>query len=292
MPTAHTSETPASGNVDNGAPITTGVRFMVAGEVTCTSIDFYVPGTNTGVYAVGLYQVTADDDPAGSSTGTELATGSVDAGDVTAGTWGSAPITPTALSPGVVYAAARHSSSGRYVASAGGLASAITAGGVTLIADGADPNPPALGSLRNGVFEEGALTYPRSTFGQADYFVDVGLGAGVTGELAATLPAMVAAVAATASSDGAATVTLPAMGAALSASASAEGVATVTLPAFGASLAGEASATAALAASMPAMVAAFRETPAVPTTYQVGPPELKWSVGAPAPVWTVGPVEV
>jgi hypothetical protein len=180
-PAAHTSQTPSSADVNNGAAITTGVRFTVDVELDCAGIAFYVPGTNSGTYTVGLYQTTSDDDPNGSGTGTELATDSVGSGSVTGGTWAEVLFdTPVTLSTGVVYTAARHASSGRYVSSSGAFTSATISGnGVTLLQDGTDPNPPGLGSMRNGVFHEGAsLAYPNSTFGAADYFVDIVLADG------------------------------------------------------------------------------------------------------------------
>lgn len=180
-PAAHTSQTPASGDVNNGAAITTGVRFTVDAEVDCAGIAFYVPATNSGTYTVGLYETDTDDDPGGSGTGTQLATDSVASGSVTGGTWAEVTFdTPVTLATGTVYTAARHASSGRYVSSSGAFTSAgISGNDVNLLQDGTDPNPPGLGSMRNGVFHEGAsLAYPNSTFGAADYFVDIVLDEG------------------------------------------------------------------------------------------------------------------
>src|SRR5688572_18378161 len=142
-PAAHTSQTPSSGNVDNGGAITTGVRFTVDEALTVAKIAFWVPTTNSGTYTVGLYVTDTDDDPAGSGTGTLLASASVASGGVTPDGWAEVAITPQALSAGVVYTAARHASSGRYVATAGAFTSAAISGnGVTLLQDGSDPNPP------------------------------------------------------------------------------------------------------------------------------------------------------
>lgn len=180
-PAAHTTETPVNGDVNNVAAISTGVRFTVDEELPCAGIAFYVPATNSGTYTVGLYETTTDDDPINEGLGDELDTASVSSAGVDAGDWAevlfAAPVT---LSPGTVYTAARHSSSGRYVSSPGALNSAgISGNGVNLLQDGQDPNPPGLGSMRNGVFHEGAaLAYPNSTFGAADYFVDIVLDEG------------------------------------------------------------------------------------------------------------------
>lgn len=179
-PAAHTTETPDNGNIDNGGGITTGVRFTVDEEVTVSAIAFWVPTTNTGTYTVALYETTSDDDPNGSGLGDLLDDGSVASGSVTPDGWAEVPLgAPVVCSPGTVYTAARHSA-GRYVASPNEFTSAgISGNGVNLLQDGTDPNPPGLGSMRNGVFTEGAaLAYPNSTFNAADYFVDIVLDEG------------------------------------------------------------------------------------------------------------------
>ncbi len=185
-PAAHLgTDTPVLTDVNNGAAITTGVRFTVDATKTCDGISFYVPATNSGTYTVGLYQTTSDDDPGGTGTGTELATASIGSAFVTSGTWATVGITPQTLSTGTVYTAARHASSGRYVATSAGLSGAITRNGVTLLAAGTDPNPPGLGSMTNGVFTEGAsLAYPNSSFGNADYFADISLQTGQSAAVA------------------------------------------------------------------------------------------------------------
>jgi hypothetical protein len=187
VPTAHTSQTPASPDVNNGAAITTGVRFTVASATTCPAIAFYAPGTNSGTYTGALYQTTSDDSPGGTGTGTLLASATLGSGSVTPGAWNNISITPQSLSTGVVYTAAVHSSSGRIVATSHGLDSAIANGGVTLLAAGTDPNPPGLGSMTNGVFTENAsLQYPNTSFNNTDYFIDVILSSGQSAALGTT----------------------------------------------------------------------------------------------------------
>lgn len=278
-PAAHTSEPPANGNVDNGAAITTGVKVTVDAEKQVAGIAFWVPTTNTGTYTVGLYETTSDDDPDGSGTGTELATASVGSGSVTADGWAEVLFaSPVTLSTGTIYTAARHASSGRYVSTSGTFSAAgITGNGVTLIQSGTDPTPPGLGTMRNGTFVEGAaLAYPNSSFGAADYFVDVVLVAdSATGEIAATLPALTASIAGSPASDGAFAATLPAIAASLAADPASAGTVTATLPALVASLAATAAADATLTATLPALTSAFadtvtaaaRSTPAVTAAY-------------------------
>lgn len=175
MTSAHTTETPTNGDENNVNPLTTGGKIMFAQAGFILGLRFWVPATNSGTYTVGFYEVTADDVPIGTGTGTLLASAAVAAAAVTAGAWAEVAITPVAVSPGVVYLTARHSTSGRYVFSAGVFtAASISNGGLTLIQDGQNPNPPNLGVMRNMMFNEGAvLTYPTNQFGQPDYFSDV-----------------------------------------------------------------------------------------------------------------------
>lgn len=174
-PAAHTTETPANGNADNGAAITLGVRLYATGVVTVTGIAFYAPTTNTGTYTAGLWLSTAPDD---SATGTLLESGSLSSASVTAGDWNTIPLdNPVELAADTVYTAGVHTSSGRFVLTSGAFASAISGNGIVLIQSGDDP--VGFGTCRNGVFtENSSLTFPTSTFGQSDYFIDVELDAG------------------------------------------------------------------------------------------------------------------
>ncbi len=179
MVSAHTSQEPVQGDINNGAGITLGARVMFAEAGAVSAIRFWVPATNSGTYTVGFYQTDTDDDPNGSGTGTLLTSASVASGSVTPSGWAEVPITPQDVEPGVIYTCAVHSSSGRYVRTASVFASGtpLENEGITLIGGGADPNPPGLGSILNGVFAEGAaLAYPNSSFEFADYFVDVNYG--------------------------------------------------------------------------------------------------------------------
>lgn len=174
-PAAHTSQTPASPNVDNGAAITLGVRLYAPDGATVSGIAFYAPTTNTGTYSARLWLSTAPDDTA---TGTLLQSGSLASGSVTPGAWNTIPLAaPVELTADTVYTAGVHTSSGRFVLTSGAFASAISGNGIVLIQSGDDP--VGFGVSRNGVFTEGASpTFPTSTFGQSDYFIDVELDAG------------------------------------------------------------------------------------------------------------------
>jgi hypothetical protein len=188
---AHTTQTPAQNDVNNGAPITTAGTFVFGQAGQVTGISFWAPATNTGTYTVGLWQVTADDSPLGSGAGTLLASASVTAGSVTANARNTVPITPVSVDATHAYRAAVHATSGRIVATGAAFASAgLTNGNVSAIQTGADP--VLLGSLANGTFNEGAtLTYPSDSFNATDYFPDVEFTtvAPVDAALAAVAPA-------------------------------------------------------------------------------------------------------
>lgn len=174
-PAAHTSQTPANGDVDNGAAITLGVRLYATDGATVSGVAFYAPVTNSGTYTAGLWLSTAPDDTA---TGTLLESGSLGSGSVTPGQWNTIPLdAPVELDPDTVYTAGVHTSSGRFVLTSGAFSAAISGNGIVLIQSGDDP--VGFGVSRNGVFTEGAaLAFPTSTFGQSDYFIDVELDDG------------------------------------------------------------------------------------------------------------------
>lgn len=173
--------TPASNDVGNGGSvISLGVRFTVAAPTPLGGVSFYAPATNTGTYSYALYTTTSDDDPNGSGTGTLIDSDSIAAGGVTPSAWNDLPLEFEAQ-PGVVYTARVASSSGQYVATSGATPGTsfngqpITGNGVTLLQAGANPNPPALGSILNGVFRDGTVGYPWEAFNFTDYGIDVWL---------------------------------------------------------------------------------------------------------------------
>jgi hypothetical protein len=192
MTSAHTTETPTLGDVNNGNAITTGGTYVFSSNGSVTAIRFWVPTTNTGTYTVKLYEVTTDDDPDGSGTGTELASAQALAAALTASAFNDVNITPVSVVAGTYYRAAVHCTSGRIVATSLAFNSAgITNGAVTAIQTGT--NSP-LGSLRNGTFTEGASpAYPASSFNATDYFVDVVFSTGTSGTASAALGGLTAA---------------------------------------------------------------------------------------------------
>ena len=169
---AHTSETPSLLDVNNGAAITVGATIVFAADGQVTAIRFWAPGTNTGTYTGALYEVTSDDDPAGSGTGDLLVSAAVASGNITAGAFNDITVASVDVTAGTYYRAAVHCTSGRIVATGAAFASAaITNGNVTDIQHG---TATPLGTLHNGAFTEGvSLSYPATSFNATDYFVDV-----------------------------------------------------------------------------------------------------------------------
>lgn len=180
-PAAHGAAwTPANGNIDNTDQITLGVRLVVLGAspVDIGGVAWFAPTTNTGTYTASVWQTTvSDDSPPGA--GDLLDSVAVPSAGVDAGAWNYADV-PLTLQPGVVYTAGVHTSSGYYVSNGGdSLVVAIDGDTIRLLADGTDPNPPGLGTMRNGVFLNAADGYPISTFGRTDYSIDVWLAEAV-----------------------------------------------------------------------------------------------------------------
>lgn len=170
---AHTTEVPGDLDESAGAATNRGNTYVFSNPGYVTAIKFYVPGTNSGTYTVGLYRVDTDDDPAGSGTGTLLASASVASGSVAASSWATVAITPQRVDTLTAYRAVVHSSSGQYVFTNNTFAAdTLSYGDVTCIQDGTDPI--GIGTLDNGTFVNNAsLTYPTSDGSADDYFVDV-----------------------------------------------------------------------------------------------------------------------
>lgn len=183
-----TSQTPSTPQANDGAGgINTALTVVLGAPRTSSGARFWGPTVTSGTVTMTLYQLTSDD--ATAADGTVLAqkvSPAWSAGGWNPVTWD----TPVALSTSQAYRIAAFNSNGDYVASAGVFfAAGLTNGDITGIQDGADPNPPALGVLRNGVFKYGALATPHSSAGGANFFVDILLstGATVTGSGSAAL---------------------------------------------------------------------------------------------------------
>lgn len=168
----HEAQEPSDRNLDNTDAITTGNLFTVASDRTIYGIRFWAPQTVSGTYAVGLWEVTNDDDP-GPAAGTLLAsvTG-IAAASIVADAWNRIALdTPIAVTAGTQYRAGRWASNGRFVRTSQALATdPISANGITIPVSGGSSFD---GVFRNGTFNVGvALAYPGTAFDRSDYFVE------------------------------------------------------------------------------------------------------------------------
>lgn len=165
-----TSQTPSLTDVNEGAPVTVGTTVVFASNQSSTGGRFYAPATTTGTFELTLWEITADDNPAASGTGTLLA--NVAFGALTPGAWNSATFgSPIPVLSTKAYKYAVRSSEGRYTATGGFFNAAdLVNGDITGPQTGTDP--VGIGVLDNGSFIESATLYPNKTFGGNCYFVD------------------------------------------------------------------------------------------------------------------------
>lgn len=167
--TLYTTQTPALTDVSEGqnTTVATTVVFAAAGNVK--GGRFYAPATVSGTFAIALWQITADDNPADTGTGTLLA--SATAGTVTAGAWNTVTFSsPVAVDTSHAYRIGLRTSAGRYTATGNFFGSALTNGNITAPADQASV---AIGTVANGTFIDASVTaYPIHTFNKNGYFVD------------------------------------------------------------------------------------------------------------------------
>jgi Domain of unknown function (DUF4082)/Fibronectin type III domain/Bacterial Ig domain len=146
--------TPATADVNDPGPVVLGVRFnsSVAGKIY--GIRFYKAAANTGPHTVALWD----------TSGIVLA--SATATSETASGWQEVLFsTPVSILANTDYVAGYLSPKGHYSVTGGGFATAVTSGPLTGVADG---------SKSNGLYTySSTLTFPNSSFGSSNYFVDV-----------------------------------------------------------------------------------------------------------------------
>lgn len=172
MANLFTSQTPSLTNVSEAQPVTIGITVYFTAAGTVDGGRFYAPTTiGSGTYELTLWQITADDSPAQSGTGTLLANASF--GTLTPGAWNSVSFSsPVTITPNTVaYVIAVRTSEGRYAATGAFFNSAgLTNGSISSPQTGTDP--VGIGVLDNGKFIESITLYPNKTFNGNVYFVD------------------------------------------------------------------------------------------------------------------------
>ncbi|WP_433306521.1 DUF4082 domain-containing protein [Actinoplanes sp. CA-030573] len=146
--------TPATPAVADNSAVELGVRFRSSQSGYITGIKFYKGNGNTGTHTGSLW----------SNTGTRL--GTVTFSGESATGWQTATLpNPVAVTANTTYVASYHTDTGFYSANANGLASAVTRGPLTALANNTDG--------ANGVYRYGASAFPSGTYQSTNYWVDV-----------------------------------------------------------------------------------------------------------------------
>lgn len=257
-----TTQTPTNGNEDEGVAVNTSTTlfFAVAGNVTHGR--FFAPTTVAGAtFTAQLYQVTSDDDPSDTGTGTLLA--SEEYVGVVGGAWNTVAFdTPVAVVVDTLYRIQVHASNGRFVFTANFFSAAgLTNGNISAPQSGTDP--VGLGTVRNGTYKDGATAYANTVSGAPSFFVDVVFteaAEGVTGILVATLPAITGDLDGVATATGDANITLPAVAGAFTGVATVDGDVNLVLPAVTSDLDGTVTAAGVINSTLTSVVGAFTGT--------------------------------
>jgi hypothetical protein len=146
--------TPAAASTADNSAVEVGVRFRTSTAGYITGLKFYKGASNTGTHTGGLW----------TNSGTRLATvtftGESGSGWQTATLAGPVPVTAN-----TTYVASYHTDTGFYSSTGNGLASAVSRGPLTALANGTDGG--------NGVYTYGASAFPSSSFQATNYWVDV-----------------------------------------------------------------------------------------------------------------------
>ena len=135
------------------AQVNLGVKFQASAAGTISGIRYYKSSTDTGTHTGTLW----------SSTGTLLATGTF-TGETASGWQTLTFASPVTIAAGTTYVASYHSN-GHYIANSNYFTTAKTNGPLTALANA---------TSSNGVYTYGTGNlFPTSTFGAANYWVDV-----------------------------------------------------------------------------------------------------------------------
>jgi Domain of unknown function (DUF4082)/Bacterial Ig-like domain/Bacterial Ig domain len=145
---------PASaGDAADASSITLGVEFQAASSGDITGVRFYKEPDNTGTHTGSLW----------TSSGQLLATGTF-SNESTEGWQQLNFSTPVPVTAGTTYVASYFTTAGHYAVTQDGLASAVTSGQLTALANG-------------GVYAYGSSsTFPTNSYDASNYWVDVVYG--------------------------------------------------------------------------------------------------------------------
>jgi hypothetical protein len=145
--------TPATVTDNDANAVEVGVKFRANVDGLITGLRFYKGPQNTGTHVGSLW----------TATGTKL--GSVTFTNETASGWQQQSFAnPIPITAGTTYVASYHAPNGQYSLTEGGLATAVTNGALTALADGTQGG--------NGVYAYGAGGFPTNSFRSTNYWVD------------------------------------------------------------------------------------------------------------------------
>ena len=148
------SAVPAVANVSDSSAVELGVKFRTSTPGYLTGLRFYKGSSNTGTHTGSLW----------TRTGTRLAT--VTFSGESASGWQTATLpAPVQVAANTTYVASYHTDVGFYSATSNGLASAVSRGPLTALANGTDGG--------NGVYLYGGGGFPTNTYQASNYWVDV-----------------------------------------------------------------------------------------------------------------------
>ncbi|HSV66774.1 MAG TPA: DUF4082 domain-containing protein [Mycobacteriales bacterium] len=148
------SATPAVANVADASAVELGVKLRSSSAGLIKGIRFYKGSQNTGVHTGTLW----------SRTGTSLATVTF-SGESASGWQQALFASPVSINANTTYVASYHTNVGFYSANGSGLATAVSNGPLTALANGTDGG--------NGVYAYGGGGFPANTFQATNYWVDV-----------------------------------------------------------------------------------------------------------------------
>ncbi|MFI7544407.1 DUF4082 domain-containing protein [Actinoplanes sp. NPDC049599] len=162
--------TPATAAVNDNSAVELGVRLRSSTAGYLTGVRFYKGAANTGTHTGAIW----------SNTGVRLATVTF-TGESGSG-WQTAVLpNPVAVAANTTYVASYHTDTGFYSATGNGLATAVSRGPLTALANGTDGG--------NGVYRYGASAFPTQTYLATNYWVDVVFDTTATDTTAPTLTA-------------------------------------------------------------------------------------------------------
>ncbi|RSM56838.1 hypothetical protein DMB66_32715 [Actinoplanes sp. ATCC 53533] len=161
---------PATASVNDDSAVEVGVRFRTSTAGYISGLRFYKGASNTGTHTGSLW----------TNTGTRLATVTF-TGESGSG-WQAATLpSPVAVAANTTYVASYHTDAGFYSLTGNGLASAVSRGPLTALANGANG--------ANGVYRYGASAFPTNSYQASNYWVDVVFDTTATDATAPTIAA-------------------------------------------------------------------------------------------------------